>query len=32
LVEDGVLKVFKGISTADEVSRNAQVEGLTAEG
>jgi type IV pilus assembly protein PilB len=31
LAEDGVLKVFKGISTAEEVSRNAQVEGIIEE-
>jgi type IV pilus assembly protein PilB len=31
LAEDGVLKVFKGISTAEEVSRNAQVEGIVEE-
>lgn len=31
LAEDGVLKVFKGISTAEEISRNAQVEGVVAE-
>jgi type IV pilus assembly protein PilB len=28
LAEDGVLKVFKGVTTAEEVSRNAQVEGV----
>jgi type IV pilus assembly protein PilB len=28
LAEDGVLKVFKGISTPEEVSRNAQIEGV----
>jgi len=31
LAEDGVLKVFKGISTPEEVSRNAQIEGVVAE-
>jgi type II secretory ATPase GspE/PulE/Tfp pilus assembly ATPase PilB-like protein len=31
LAEDGVLKVFKGISTAEEVSRNAQIEGVVEE-
>ncbi len=31
LAEDGILKVFKGISTPEEVSRNAQVEGVVAE-
>ncbi len=31
LAEDGVIKVFKGISTAEEVSRTAQVEGLSLE-
>jgi type IV pilus assembly protein PilB len=31
LAEDGVLKVFKGISTAEEVSRNAQIEGIIEE-
>ncbi|OHB66082.1 MAG: hypothetical protein A2Y76_02875 [Planctomycetes bacterium RBG_13_60_9] len=31
LAEDGVLKVFKGISTAEEISRNAQVEGIVEE-
>ncbi len=28
LAEDGVLKVFKGTSTPEEVSRNAQIEGI----
>ncbi|MCU0916403.1 MAG: Flp pilus assembly complex ATPase component TadA [Planctomycetes bacterium] len=28
LAADGVLKVFKGVSTAEEISRNAQVEGI----
>jgi type IV pilus assembly protein PilB len=28
LAEDGVLKVFKGVSTPEEVSRNAQIEGV----
>ncbi len=28
LAEDGVLKVFKGTSTPEEVSRNAQIEGV----
>lgn len=28
LAEDGVLKVWKGISTPEEISRNAQVEGV----
>ncbi len=31
LAEDGVLKVFKGTSTAEEVSRNAQIEGIIEE-
>jgi type IV pilus assembly protein PilB len=31
LAEDGVLKVFSGITTAEEVSRNAQIEGIVAE-
>ena len=31
LAEDGVLKVFKGISTPEEISRNAQIEGVVAE-
>jgi type IV pilus assembly protein PilB len=31
LAEDGVLKVFKGVSTAEEVSRNAQIEGIVQE-
>ncbi len=31
LAEDGVLKVFKGVSTAEEISRNAQIEGVVAE-
>jgi len=31
LAEDGVLKVFKGISTPEEVSRNAQIEGVVEE-
>ena len=31
LAEDGVLKVFKGVSTAEEISRNAQVEGIVEE-
>jgi len=31
LAEDGVLKVFKGVSTAEEVSRNAQIEGVVEE-
>ncbi|HNS19709.1 MAG TPA: ATPase, T2SS/T4P/T4SS family [Sedimentisphaerales bacterium] len=31
LAEDGVLKVFKGISTPEEVSRNAQIEGVVVE-
>jgi type IV pilus assembly protein PilB len=31
LAEDGVLKVFKGVSTPEEVSRNAQVEGVVEE-
>jgi len=31
LAEDGVLKVFSGVTTAEEVSRNAQVEGIVAE-
>jgi len=31
LAEDGVLKVFKGISTPEEVSRNAQVEGIVEQ-
>ena len=31
LAEDGILKVFKGISTPEEVSRNAQIEGLVSE-
>ncbi len=31
LAEDGVLKVFKGVSTPEEVSRNAQIEGTVAE-
>jgi type IV pilus assembly protein PilB len=31
LAEDGVLKVFKGISTPEEISRNAQVEGVVEE-
>ena len=28
LAEDGVLKVWKGISTPEEISRNAQIEGV----
>ena len=28
LLEDGILKVFKGISTAEEVASDAQVEGV----
>ncbi len=31
LAEDGVLKVFKGVTTAEEVSRNAQIEGVVVE-
>jgi type IV pilus assembly protein PilB len=31
LAEDGALKVFKGVSTPEEVSRNAQVEGVVEE-
>ncbi len=31
LAEDGIIKVFKGISTPDEVSRNAQIEGVVLE-
>ncbi len=31
LAEDGVLKVFKGVSTPEEVSRNAQVEGVVEQ-
>jgi type IV pilus assembly protein PilB len=31
LAEDGVLKVFKGVSTPEEISRNAQIEGVVAE-
>jgi type IV pilus assembly protein PilB len=31
LAEDGVLKVFKGISTPEEISRNAQIEGIVVE-
>jgi type IV pilus assembly protein PilB len=31
LAEDGVLKVFKGVTTAEEVSRNAQIEGIIEE-
>ncbi len=31
LAEDGVLKVWKGISTPEEISRNAQVEGVVED-
>ncbi len=31
LAEDGKLKIFKGITTAEEVSRTAQTEGLVEE-
>jgi type IV pilus assembly protein PilB len=31
LAEDGVLKVFKGVSTPEEVSRNAQIEGIVEQ-
>jgi type IV pilus assembly protein PilB len=31
LAEDGVIKVFKGVSTAEEISRNAQIEGVVEE-
>ena len=31
LAEDGKLKIFKGISTAEEVSRITQAEGLVEE-
>jgi len=31
LAEDGILKIFKGITTPDEVSRNAQIEGVATE-
>lgn len=31
LAEDGVLKVFKGTSTPEEISRNAQIEGILEE-
>ncbi len=31
LAEDGILKIFKGITTPEEVSRSAQVEGVVAE-
>ena len=31
LAVDGVLKVFKGVTTAEEVSRSAQVEGVVAD-
>jgi type IV pilus assembly protein PilB len=31
LAEDGVLKVFSGVTTAEEVSRNAQIEGVVVE-
>jgi len=31
LAEDGVLKIFSGITTPEEVSRNAQVEGIVVE-
>ncbi len=31
LAEDGILKIFKGITTPEEVSRSAQVEGVVTE-
>lgn len=31
LAEDGILKIFKGITTPEEISRNAQIEGVVAE-
>jgi len=31
LVEDGVLKIFEGITTPEEVARTAQVEGIAIE-
>ena len=31
LTQDGIIKVFKGITTAEEVSRITQAEGVAAE-
>ncbi len=31
LAEDGILKLFKGITTPEEVSRSAQIEGVVVE-
>lgn len=31
LAEDGIMKIFKGITTPEEVSRSAQIEGVVVE-
>jgi type IV pilus assembly protein PilB len=32
LADDGIIKIFKGVTTAEEVSRITQAEGITEEG